>query len=194
MKEKDYIEEMIETNLEALNDNEPMEGHFARFEEKLKKQHRAGRFGWKTVLKVAAAVVFVLLATNQAFIYLSSDGQGILKRQAAQREITLASVSAEYGEAEYYYRTSIEAGLEQWNSLVADGIISEQEQATMSEEFEEFEQRYQSLQKDLAANPNDERVINAMLEVYRGKLAVINMIVNKLEEVKQQKNTSYENL
>ena len=35
MKEKDYIEELIGMNLEALNDNEPMDGHFARFEEKL---------------------------------------------------------------------------------------------------------------------------------------------------------------
>ena len=194
MKERDYIDELIEKNLEALNDNEPLEGHFARFEEKLKKQHRKNQLGWKMVLKVAAAVIFVLLASNQVIIYFSPDGQGMLKRQTANAEITLASVSPEYGEAEYYYRTSIQAGMEQWNSLVADGVISEQEQSMMSEEFDEFEQRYQALQKDLAANPNDERVVNAMLEIYRGKLAVINMIVNKLEEVKQQKNTSYENL
>ena len=39
MKEKDYIEEMILKNLEALNDNEPGEGHFERFEEKLRAQN-----------------------------------------------------------------------------------------------------------------------------------------------------------
>ena len=32
-----------------------------------------------------------------------------------------------------------------------------------------------------------------MLEYYQVKLSVINMIVSKLEEVKQQKNTNYEN-
>jgi chromosome segregation ATPase len=63
----------------------------------------------------------------------------------------------------------------------------------MQEELAEFEQRLNNLRKDLAANPNDERVINAMLEYYQAKLSVINMIVNKLEEVKQQqKNTQHE--
>jgi hypothetical protein len=56
----------------------------------------------------------------------------------------------------------------------------------------EFETRFKNLQIDLKANPNDERVINAMLEYYQAKLDIINMIVSKLEEVKQQKNLSRE--
>jgi hypothetical protein len=63
----------------------------------------------------------------------------------------------------------------------------------MNTELAEFEERFKNLQADLAANPNDERVINAMLEYYKAKLDIITMIVNKLEEVKQQKITSHEN-
>ena len=58
----------------------------------------------------------------------------------------------------------------------------------MNAELSEFEEMYKTLQSDLASNPNDERVINAMLEYYQAKLSVINMIVNKLEEVKQKTN------
>lgn len=194
MKEKDYIEELIANNLEALNDNEPFEGHFDRFEEKLKAQHKTRKLTWNMVLKVAAVVVFALLATNQAFIYFSSDSQGLLLNATKNEDITLASVSPEYQEVEFYYTTSINTGLEQWNALTQEGMISEDEEAMMQNELKEFERLYKNLQSDLASNPNDERVINAMLEFYQTKLSLINMIVNKLEEVKQQKNNHDESI
>jgi hypothetical protein len=75
--------------------------------------------------------------------------------------------------------------------MAAEGLISEEEQQMMDTELAEFENVYQKLQNDLATNPNDERIINAMLEYYQTKLSLINMIVNKLEEVKQ-KNASHE--
>ncbi|MFV0591231.1 MAG: hypothetical protein ACK5M7_07595 [Draconibacterium sp.] len=194
MKEKDYIEELIFQNLENLNDNEPMEGHFERFDEKLKKQNRKNKFNWSVVWKIAAAVVFVLLISNQAFLYFSPNQQGLILHSREKSEITLASLSPEYKETEFYYKTSIRAGLNQWEELTKEGYVSGDEQNLMNDELSDFETRYKNLQKDLAANPNDERVINAMLEYYQVKLDVINMIVNKLEEVKQQKNTHYENL
>ena len=75
---------------------------------------------------------------------------------------------------------------------MADGYISKEEQELMDTELSDFETRYKNLQTDLAANPNDERVINAMLEYYQSKLEIISMIVNKLQEVKQQKNNNNE--
>jgi hypothetical protein len=144
------------------------------------------------VWKVAAAVIFVLLAGNQIAIYLSSP-ENENKTTNTANSLSLASVSPEYQEVEYYYTNAIDAGLTQWESLSNEGFISQEEQEMMQEELAEFEQRLNNLRKDLAANPNDERVINAMLEYYQAKLSVINMIVNKLEEVKQQqKNTQHE--
>ena len=87
----------------------------------------------------------------------------------------------------------ISVGLEQGNSLIADGFITDEEQSLLDTELGEFEERFKTLQADLKANPNDERVINAMLEYYQTKLGIINMIVNKLEEAKQQKIKSHEN-
>lgn len=193
MSEKDYIEKLIEDNLEELNDNEPGSGHFDRFEGKLKKQNRKKIFSLNMVLKVAAVVVFVLLVANQAFIYLSSDNTvSIFTPGEKQEEFTLASVSSEYEEVEFYFSNAIGNGLDQWENMVESGMVSEEEQQMMSSELSEFENRYDKLQNDLAANPNDERVINAMLEYYQTKLSVINMIVNKLEEVKRKKNDNHE--
>jgi hypothetical protein len=192
MKAQDKIEEMILNNLEGLNDNEPLEGHFDRFEAKLNLQHKKKKITLNLVWKVAAAVIFVLLASNQVAIYLSQDNQRSLFSAFNKNEVTLSSVSPEYEEVEFYYTSTINSGLSQWDKMKREGLISEEEQNMMNTELDEFQARYKNLQKDLAANPNDERVINAMLEYYQAKLSVINMIVNKLEEVKQQTNKSHE--
>ena len=192
MKEKDYIEDTILQNIDELNDNEPLDGHFARFEDKLNKQHKKKRkITLNVVWKVAAAVVFVLLVSNQALIYFSPNNQGAFMSDNNNSEISLASLSSEYEEVEFYYTSAINTGINQWNNLNAEGLISEEEQVMMEEELNEFDLMYKNLQKDLKTNPDDERVINAMLEYYQAKLSVINIIIDKLEEVKQ-KNTDYE--
>ena len=188
MKTKDNIEELILKNLEGLNENEPLDGHFDRFEAKLNGLHKKNRFTFNVVWKVAAAVIFVLLATNQAFIYMSPNQQGSLLTAFNKNEATLSSVSPEYEEVEFYYTNAINVGLNQWNTLNTDGFISNEEQEMMDDELREFEARFKALQEDLAANPKDERVVNAMLEYYQAKLSVINIIVNKLEEVKHKNN------
>jgi hypothetical protein len=192
MKTRDNIEEIILKNLKDLNDHEPMDGHFERFQAKLNKQNKRKLITFSLIWKVAAAVVFVLLAVNQANIYFSPDKQnGNLAIN--NPEFSLSSVSPEYKEVEFYYTNAISVGLNHWNTLKDDGFISETEQDLMNTELTEFEERFKNLQSDLAANPNDERVINAMLEYYQAKLEIINLIVNKLQEVKQQKNNSNEN-
>lgn len=193
MKEKDYIEELIRENLDGLNDFEPAEGHFDRFEAKLKAQSKRKKLNFSIVWKVAAIVIFVVLAANQAYIYFAPANKNGLNENGGNTGFTLSSVSQEYGEVEFYYNTAINTGLSQWNNMKEDGLISATEQEAMNTELAEFEERFKTLQVDLAANPNDERVINAMLEYYKAKLDIINMIVNKLEEVKQQKITSHEN-
>jgi hypothetical protein len=192
MKERDYIEELIQNNLKELNDNEPLDGHFERFQEKLNKQNRKKKtISINLIWKVAAIVIFVFMAVNQAYIYFSPDKQS---EEVATNNtgFSLASVSPEYKEVEFYYTNAISVGMNQWNKLEAGGFISETEKEMMNTELAEFEVRFKNLQTDLAANPNDERVINAMLEYYQAKLEIINMIVNKLQEVKQTKNNKHE--
>jgi hypothetical protein len=188
MKAKDNIEEIILKNLEELNENEPLDGHFERFEAKLNAPNKKRKITFSVVWKVAAAIIFILMASNQTYIYLSPNQQSSLLHVIKGKNITLASVSEEYKEVEFYYTNAISVGLNKWNALNDDGLISTEEQELMNEELSEFEDRFKTLQQDLVANPTDERVVNAMLEYYQAKLSVINMIVNKLEEVKQNNN------
>ncbi len=184
MKAKDNIEEIILNNLKELNDFEPQEGHFERFQTKLNASQKKRTITLSLVWKVAAAVVFVLLATNQAFIYFAPNKT--LPIAGTDNEFTLASVSPEYKEVEFYFTNAINDGLNQWDNLKNGGFISEADQKLLDNELAEFEVLYNNLQIDLQANPNDERVINAMLEYYQAKLEIINMIVDKLQEVRKQ--------
>ena len=188
MNEKYYIEEIIAKNISALNDYEPAEGHFERFETKLKLRHRKKNVNFRLVLKVAAAVIFVFLATNQAIIYFLPGYNGDLLAVFSKKEITLSTISPEYSEVEFYYTNAINVRLNQWNKLNSEGYVSDEEKLMVNKELAEFEEHFKNLQQDLAANPSDERVINAILEYYQAKLSIINMIVEKLQEVKQQKN------
>jgi hypothetical protein len=105
-----------------------------------------------------------------------------------QENITLGSISEEYREVEFYYTNAIQMGMSQWEKLSDEGLVTEAEQKMMQEEQQDFDQMYKQLQEDLKANPNDERVINAMIEYYQARMNVITIIINKLEEVKQLKN------
>jgi hypothetical protein len=183
MEKKDYIEKLIIENLEALNNTEPPAGHFERFQKRLRKESEVKTFSWKQVWRIAAAVVFVFLAVNQARIWLAPE---------REKAVSLSSISPEYANVEYYYASSIQAGLKTIGTLADEGVISREESQVMQEEFKTFEARYSALQEDLKAHPDDDRVINAMIGYYQDKLNVITMILNKLQEVKQQKNKSHE--
>lgn len=177
---KDELKRLIINNRLALQDDEPLEGHFERFEARLQKASKPTRvINFKPVLKIAALIVFALLAVNQARIWLIPE-----KKEA----LSLGSISEEYREVEFYYTNAIQVGMNQWKKLSDEGFVPKSEQQTMQTEQQEFDQMYVKLQKELEANPDDERVINAMLEYYQARMNIINIIINKLQEVKQQKN------
>ena len=179
MKEKsDHIEDLILGNLDKFEENEPLEGHFERFEAKLVKQQNKKIFTLRNIGRLAAAAIFAFLVINQALIYFGPR----------DKEITsLGAISSEYSEVELYYTSEIQSGLSQWDDFYKAGILSDKDNSVMESELKEFDTMMAKLQEELKANPNDERIINAMLEHYQTKLNLINLIINNLQEVKTKK-------
>lgn len=179
------IDNIIKENRSFFDDSEPTEGHFDRFEARLnkefgKKKNNRFRIAWQ----IAAAVAFTFLAINQAILFFSPK---------AEQTISLASVSPEYGEMENYYVSAINTGLTNWQILQKEGVLSKEEKDLLDAELTEFETTFKNLQKELQANPDDERVINAMIEFYQSKLNVITLILENIKGVKQIKNRNHEN-
>lgn len=180
----DLLEKTIRENKQALEDDAPL-GHLERFKAKMDKELKhQKRFSLKIYVQVAASLIFVLLLGNQIRMYLVPE--------QSKATATLASVSKEYGEVEFYFTSAIDQSMIEWNKLNEEGFISKTDQQMMTNEIKEFDQMQTQLQQELESNPDDERVINAMLEYYQAKLSVITLIIDKLEEVKQQKLTNNE--
>ena len=92
-----------------------------------------------------------------------------------------------------FYTVRITSGLSQLQQMADQGIGTTQDLAQVKKEMEEMDRLHQDLQKEYSNNPNDERVINAMIEYYQTKLDIINTIKSDLEKVKSIKNKNHEN-
>ncbi len=180
----DELERLIINNRKSILNEEPMEGHFERFEARLQKTAKPVRkINFQLIFKIAAIVVFALLAVNQARIYFLPE---------KEETLSLGSISEEYREVEFYYTSSIQSDMNQWEKLKDEGIISKADEQMMQKEQAEFDQMYQKLLVDLKANPDDERVINAMLEYYQSRMNLMSLVISKLKEAKQTKNKNHE--
>ncbi len=60
-------------------------------------------------------------------------------------------------------------------------------------EMKSMDSVYVSLQKELKANPDDERIINAMIEHYQTKLEIMTYIVNQLKTIRNDNQNNTEN-
>jgi uncharacterized protein (DUF305 family) len=96
--------------------------------------------------------------------------------------MTLGQVSPQYREVENYYLHQVNL---MESEIVNTDLRNNPEQKEMLvKEMKSMDSTYVSLQKELKANPNDERIINAMIEHYQTKLEVMTFIVNQLKTIR----------
>ena len=62
----------------------------------------------------------------------------------------------------------------------------------LNNEMKSMDSVYVQLQKELKANPDDERIINAMIEHYQTKLEVMSFIVNQLKSIRNENQNTME--
>jgi hypothetical protein len=165
-------------------EEEPEEGHFDRFRVKLRlpESKFKGSF-FSPFLKIASVLVIILLSTN---IYLSIRNS---KPEIKETD----SVVSDLNEASFYYTNKINSGIQDLEKLAKDGIGSRQEILQIRHELSEMDSLFVNLQQESKTNPNDERIINAMIEYYQTKLDIVNTIKTDLENVKQFKLKNHEN-
>jgi hypothetical protein len=60
-------------------------------------------------------------------------------------------------------------------------------------EMSSMDSVYVQLQKELKANPDDERIINAMIEHYQTKVEVMSYIVSQLKAIRNENQNKTEN-
>ncbi|MGC9374642.1 MAG: hypothetical protein ACP5DQ_06330 [Bacteroidales bacterium] len=181
------LEKIINENRSVFDSFEPDEGHFDRFEQKLKQLHKSKSKTFTLGFMLKAAVITLLVVLSGLWIYDNTFTTPSLKKGIALREI-----SPEYSEVEMYYTKLVN---QKYNEINDIPFIDNKQKKMLMHELNEMDSIYENLKKDLTLNPNDERVINAMIQHYQLKVEVMNQILGQLQQVKnieQQKSENYE--
>lgn len=179
------IEELIRNNKDFFEEAEPSIGHLDRFTRKLEMRFSTGTIKRSIVPYLLKAAVVTLLVTLSSLWtwdhFIRSD----------RDRMTLGEVSPQYREVENYYVHQVN-NME--SELLNIDLKNNPDQKQMLlEEMKSMDSISVQLQKELYANPNDERIINAMIEHYQTKLEVMTYIVNQLKEIRNENKTTTEN-
>jgi len=165
-------------------EEEPNEGHFDRFGEKLRMQKTKSKAPKiSAFLKIAAVLIIILLSANLVIYFTNpkSDPKGGI------------AIKSDLNEASFYYTSKISTGIHDLEKMAGEGIGSPKEIVQIKHELSEMDSLFVNLQQEYRANPNDERIINAMIEYYQTKLDIVNTIKTDLENVKNLKSKKHEN-
>ena len=179
------IEEIIRSNKDFFEEAEPSNGHFERFNRKLEKRFQINTLKRSIVPYLLKAAVVTLLIT------LSSLWTWDHFIRTGSTRMTLGQVSPQYKEVENYYVHQV--NLMEGEIVNVDLKNNPAQKTMLMKEIKSMDSTYVSLQKELKANPNDERIINAMIEHYQTKLEVMTYIVNQLKTIRNDNQNKKEN-
>jgi len=170
------IEDIIRNNKDFFEDAEPSEGHFERFNRKLELRFQKNAPKKSIVPYLLKAAVVTLLVTLSSLY----TWDNFIRPENSR--MTLGQVSPQYKEVENYYMHQV--NMMESEIVSIDMKNNPVQKEVLLKEMESMDSVYVSLQKELKANPNDERIINAMIEHYQTKLEVMTYIVNQLKAIR----------
>ncbi|MBN2862850.1 MAG: hypothetical protein JXN62_06795 [Bacteroidales bacterium] len=179
------IDDIIRDNRDFFEDKEPSEGHFDRFNRKLLMRFPQAKTTRSIVPYLLKAAVVTLLVT------LSSLWTWEHFIRPDRSRMALGDVSPHYREVENYFIHQVNL-LESEIGTVEISNNPEQKGMLLSE-MRSMDSVYVQLQKELKANPGDERIINAMIEHYQTKLEVMSFIVDQLKTIRNENQNIQEN-
>jgi hypothetical protein len=176
------IEDIIRENKDFFEEAEPSEGHFERFSKKLEIRFQVAvprRSIVPYLLKAAVVTLLITLSSLWTWDHYIRPGSS---------RTTLGQVSPQYREVENYYIHQV--NLTEGEIVNIDLKNNPEQKEMLMKEIKSMDSVYVSLQKELKANPDDERIINAMIEHYQTKLEVLNYIVNQLKTIRNDKQNT----
>ncbi len=175
------IEKQIKEQRLLLDSDSPREGHEERFLQKLERlpQRRpVRRIRFRHAIQVAASVAIIL---TSAIVLVRQDKSG---SKVANQDIPEAVM-----EADFYYTSQVDA---RYNEIQDFEFTDAEEKTVLLKELKDLENYHQQLMKDLEANPDDDRVVNALIRHYQLKLEVMDQIITQLNQVKSEMSEDYE--
>ncbi len=191
------FEKYIKEHKDQLDTNEPADGHFQRFEQKLQQQQepeadgKIVRIRTKTLWRAAAMFLVLVGITSLLNIYFEKE-EVVPSNDMVAEMVGLKDVSPEFAEVESFYTSTLNTRMDDLNTYRSSN--NEDYITNCIKVLNELEEEYEGLKKDLSANFGDERIINSMIQNYRTRLQVIERLLTQLEASKKYKTINHEDV
>ncbi|QHW01471.1 hypothetical protein [Spirosoma endbachense] len=201
---KDNLERFVRDNREAFDDKEPPLDLWRKIEAGLPKQQSTGstvgetrpnntspfqtihknpsrfgsmQIGWPGLdWRVAASIAVLLLAGS--FLYMNYQ-------YGVTHQPEVVAVGPTYAKEVVQYTRLIDGKRDELKHMTEDNPSLYQEFAT---DLNRLENSYQSLKADLPKNPNQEMLIEAMIQNLQLQINLLNEQLRVIKRIKQQTN------
>jgi hypothetical protein len=169
----DPLEAFIRQNREAFDDETPDLRVWSTISGNLEGSAPKMRTLWVARLSRVAAVAALLIAAVSAGIWYGQNNPA-----GTQEGMRLAEVSEEYAELERFYEGDIAVKQQKLVSYTGDQADSD-----VFADLEQMDNVMAELRTELANVPpgNREQVVRAMIENYKAKAAILQRVLERLE-------------
>ncbi len=127
--------------------------------------------GWqRSLMRIAASLALVVAGIGGGIWYE--------RQSSTQAGMAMSEVSGEYAELEQYYQRDISSKREQLASFKGN------QTKEVAQDLEQMDQIMEQLRNELASVPpgNRDQVVRAMIENYKAKTAILQRVLERLEE------------
>jgi len=168
--ETDPLERFILEHREALDSEVPDLKVWAGIEKVTPAKAKIIRIGWQRSLLRAAASVALLVTGLALGVWYA--------RSSEPSAMAMSEVSNEYAELEQYFKSDIAGKTQKLATFTGS------QPAEVNEDLEQLDGMMAELKLELANVPegNREQVVRAMIENYKAKAAILERVLERLEE------------
>lgn len=190
MKKKNQLERFIRDNREALDTHEPAMDLWAKIEQKLPpvetkvipliETRKVRQPSFKINWRIAASVILVAGLGFFTWQYFSKP---------TAHDADIAQISPDYAKAAFRYASLIETKRNELRQIEAEDPELYQ---SFASEIEKLDQDYDVLKAELPKSPNQEMMVEAMIQNLQRQIDLLNTQLNIIQRIKQTTN-SHEN-
>jgi hypothetical protein len=168
------IDDFIQQHGGMFDDEEPGTGHEERFRSRLNKLHSTRRPGLQVVLFRIA----VILVMGFVISYFAVKEFRLINNQI--NSIAVDKPYQELKEAEKFYTSQLNI---YYNKIQQLGFNNDKaEKKKVLQELSAMDEQVQAMKYDLKQNPDDERVMSAIINFYQVKIEMMDVIIARAQK------------
>jgi hypothetical protein len=189
---KRNLEDFIRNNRDEFDSEEPSPKVWKDIQKALVPQEKKSAGKTVTFRRWLAAAGVIIAISAGAFFVLNQN-PGLLSKQDTKRngnQDILEKIDPVYAKEVYHFTQLIELKQTELRQI-------EKDQPELYQQFvsdiTQLDNSYNSLKKELPANPNREQLLEAMIQNLQLQTELLNQQLRIIKQIKQSKNKSHDN-